>query len=140
MTSKVQITMNINTAVSQDITLCHLGDRLRQLVTVGPGTVHMGLQVDKVSLKQVSVHYFCFPSQYRSHQCSALFIHLLPSQMMSLNNTLKGQSSEEFSFSAMHKFPHGMLCSAGDYTHMNLPTEQLYYTLCAVTVKHVPYA
>jgi hypothetical protein len=59
---------------------------------------------------------------------------------MSLNNTLKGQSSEEFSFSAMHKFPHSLLGSVGDYTYMNLSTEQLYYALCAVTIKHVPYA
>jgi hypothetical protein len=66
MISKVQITMNINTAASQDGTLCHLGDRLRQLVTVGPRPVHMGLLMDKVSLKQVSVHYFHFPRLYRS--------------------------------------------------------------------------
>jgi len=66
MTSKVQITMHINTTVSQDTTLCHLGDRLRQLVTVGRRPVHMGLLVDKVMLKQVSVHYFRFPRQYWS--------------------------------------------------------------------------
>jgi len=58
--------MHINTAISQDVTLCHLGDRLRQLVTVGPRPVHMGLLVDKVTLKQVSVRYFRFPHQYRS--------------------------------------------------------------------------
>jgi hypothetical protein len=58
--------MNINTAVSQDGTLCHLSDRLRQLVTVGPRPVHMRLLMDKVSLKQVSVHYFRFARQYRS--------------------------------------------------------------------------
>jgi hypothetical protein len=66
MISMVQITMNINTSVLQDGTLCHLGDRLRQLVTVGPVPVHMGLLMDKVSLKQVSVHYFHFPHQYWS--------------------------------------------------------------------------
>ena len=65
MISMVQITMNINTAVSQDGTLCH-SHRLRQLVTVGPRPVHMGLLMDKVSLKQVSVHYFHFAHQYRS--------------------------------------------------------------------------
>lgn len=58
--------MDINTAVSQDIKLCHLGDRLRQLVTVGPRPVHVGFLVDKVTLKRVSVHYFRFSRQYQS--------------------------------------------------------------------------
>jgi hypothetical protein len=66
MVSRVQITMNINTAVSWDVTLCHLGDTLRQLVSVGRRPVHMGLLVDKVAMQQVAAQYFCFPCQYQS--------------------------------------------------------------------------
>jgi len=68
--------MNINTAVSQDGTLCHLGDRCKELVTVGPGqsTQHCW----RTNIVQTG---FCpllrFSPSVSVHQCSALFIHLL---------------------------------------------------------------
>jgi hypothetical protein len=75
---------------------------------------------------------------------------------MSLNDTLKGQSSEEFSFSSVlitgcavliqtkikltTQFPCSLLGSVGDYTHINLYTKQLHCALCAVIIKDFPRA